>query len=163
MEIAERASVEDHKLFEHMDSDEEVRSGAPTAGSIASGRGDDGRPLHRGWPPAGGRRRWLEPFVLALLAEGPAHGYSIIGRLGETGVTEGNVDVGQVYKTLRDLETAGQVVSKWELEPSGPPRRGYLLTDAGWAALDEWRAVMDERKRLIEDFEARAGRSSGPT
>jgi PadR family transcriptional regulator, regulatory protein PadR len=144
-----------------MDIDEEPQSGGPSAsaGSVASGRDDAGRPLHRGWAPAGNRRRWTEPFVLALLAEGPTHGYSIIGQLGESGVTEGNVDVGQVYKTLRDLEAAGQVESKWSLDASGPPRRNYELTATGWAALDEWKAVMRERRRLIDDFESRVDRS----
>jgi DNA-binding PadR family transcriptional regulator len=101
----------------------------------------------------------MEPFVLALLAEGPTHGYSIIGQLGEGGVTDGGVDVGQVYKTLRDLESAGQVESKWSLEASGPPRRNYELTATGWRALEEWTSVMRERRRLIEEFERRVDRS----
>jgi DNA-binding PadR family transcriptional regulator len=147
-------------LFEHMDIDEEASGEAPVgAVSVASGRDETGRPLHRGWAPAGNRRRWMEPFVLALLAEGPTHGYSIIGQLGADGVTEGGVDVGQVYKTLRDLEAAGQVQSKWSMEAAGPPRRDYELTPAGWTALEEWKAVMRERRRLIEDFEARVDRS----
>jgi PadR family transcriptional regulator len=158
--IVERTFVEDHKLFEHMDGDEEVLSeAAPPENLIASGRDETGRPTHRGWPPAGGRRRWLEPFVLVLLTEGPTHGYAIIGQLSEMGAGESGVDVGQVYKTLRDLEAAGHVVSKWELEPSGPPRRDYQLTRAGWFALEEWRAVMGERRRLIDAFEARAHRT----
>jgi PadR family transcriptional regulator PadR len=143
-----------------MDIDEEAHGGSPGgANSVASGRDETGRPSHRGWAPAGNRRRWMEPFVLALLAEGPTHGYSIIGQLGESGVVEGGVDVGQVYKTLRDLEAAGQVQSKWALEASGPPRRNYELTSAGWAALEEWKAVMSERRRLIDEFEARVDRS----
>jgi PadR family transcriptional regulator len=163
MAIAERDPAQDHKLFEHMDADDELPSGAtPIESLIASGRDDAGRPRHRGWPPAGGRRRWLEPFVLALLAQGPAHGYAIIGQLSEMGVNEGNVDVGQVYKTLRDLESAGDVVSRWQLEPSGPPRRNYELTPAGWSALDEWQAVMDERRRLIGAFESRVPRNDRP-
>ena len=145
-----------------MDIDEGSHGGSPGgANSVASGRDEAGRPRHRGWAPAGNRRRWMEPFVLALLAEGPTHGYSIIGQLGESGVVEGGVDVGQVYKTLRDLEAAGQVRSKWALEASGPPRRNYELTSAGWAALEEWKAVMGERRRLIDEFEARVDRSSG--
>ena len=160
MPTVERDIAQDHKLFEHMDGDDEPRSGtAAPENLIASGRDENGRAKHRGWPPAGGRRRWLEPFVLMLLADGPTHGYAIIGQLGELGVAEGSVDVGQVYKTLRDLEAAGQVASKWQLEPTGPPRRDYELTGLGRAALAEWKAVMAERKRLIEDFEERVGRS----
>jgi len=120
-----------------------------------------GRPVHRGWPPLGGRRRWLEPFVLVLLAENGGHGYALIGQLGEMGVTDGAVDVGQVYKTLRDLEEAGHVVSTWSNEPTGPQRRDYELTSAGRAALAEWAAVMRERRRLVDDFEVRYHRSGG--
>lgn len=134
---------------------------APTGDAGVSRRDSSGRAVHRGWPPLGGRRRWLEPFVLVLLAEGGGHGYALIGQLGEMGVTDGPVDVGQVYKTLRDLEEAGQVVSKWSNEPTGPQRRDYELTDAGRTALAEWSAVMDERRRLIADFEERYRRAGG--
>lgn len=97
----------------------------------------------------------MEPFVLALLAGGPAHGYAITAQLEEIGITGGPVDIGQVYRTLRDLEAAGQVSSTWSSEPAGPQRRDYQLTDAGYASLDEWAAVMKERARLIAEFDAR--------
>ena len=40
-------------------------------------------------------------------------------------------------------------------EPVGPQRRDYELTDAGYAAIDEWAAVMKERARLIGEFNGR--------
>ncbi len=101
--------------------------------------------------------------MLVLLAEGGAHGYGLIGQLGEMGVVEGGVDVGQVYKTLRDLEEAGQVESTWSAEPTGPQRRDYELTDAGREALAEWMAVMRERRRLIDDLEERYRRTQSRT
>ncbi len=144
-----------------MDADDEVtRAQEPRTGAAASGSAPDGTPVHRGWPPFGPRRRWLEPFVLVLLAEGGGHGYALIGQLAEMGVADGDVDVGQVYKTLRDLEQAGHVVSTWSNEPTGPQRRDYELTASGRRALAEWAAVMRERRRLIEDFEARFRRST---
>ena len=99
----------------------------------------------------------MEPFVLAVLAtgHGHAHGYGITGELEAIGITGGDVDIGQVYRTLRDLEHAGHVTSSWSSEPVGPQRREYALTDSGHAALDEWAAVMKERARLIGEFEAR--------
>ena len=130
-------------------------AGVGPAGSIASERDAAGLPLHRGWAPLGGRRRWMEPFVLVLLAEGPAHGYAIVGDLQEMGVSTGGLDFGAVYRTLRDLEASGQVTSTWSNEPTGPQRRDYALTDAGYAALDGWAAVMRERGRLIAEFDAR--------
>jgi poly-beta-hydroxybutyrate-responsive repressor len=120
---------------------------------IASGRDAHGAPVHRGWAQVGSHHRWMEPFVLALLANGSAHGYGIVGELAGLGITNGAVDVGQVYRTLRDLEKVGQVRSTWATG-TGPARRDYALTDAGWAALDEWAAVMKERGRLIAEFDA---------
>lgn len=122
--------------------------------AIASDRDAAGIPIHRGWAPVGAHHRWMEPFVLALLAGGSAHGYAIVGELSQLGITTGAVDVGQVYRTLRDLEEAGQVTSSWTTG-TGPARRDYDLTEAGFNALDEWAAVMKERARLVAEFDAR--------
>jgi DNA-binding PadR family transcriptional regulator len=121
--------------------------------AIASARDASGAPLHRGWAQVGSHHRWMEPFVLALLANGSGHGYAIVGELAGLGITNGAIDVGQVYRTLRDLEQAGQVRSAWSTG-TGPARRDYELTPAGWAAFDEWAAVMKERARLIAEFDA---------
>ena len=138
------------------EAESSVDAGSP-AGSdgLASDRDAVGSPIHRGWAPLGARRRWMEPFVLVLLAGGGAHGYSITAQLEEMGITGGAVDIGQVYRTLRDLEATGQVTSSWSSEPVGPQRRDYELTEAGYAAIDEWAAVMKERARLIAEFNAR--------
>ena len=122
--------------------------------AIASDRDAAGVPVHRGWAPLGSHHRWMEPFVMVLLAGGAAHGYAIVGELAGLGITNGSVDVGQVYRVLRDLEAAGLVSSSWTTG-SGPARRDYELTDAGYAALDEWAAVMKERTRLVGEFDAR--------
>jgi len=120
---------------------------------IASARDGSGAPIHRGWAQVGSHHRWMEPFVLALLANGSAHGYAIVGELAGLGITNSAVDVGQVYRTLRDLEQGGQVRSAWSTG-TGPARRDYELTPAGWEALDEWAAVMKERGRLVAEFDA---------
>ncbi len=128
----------------------------PTPGGVlASDRDAAGIPVHRGWAPLGSRRRWMEPFVLVLLAGGGAHGYAITAQLEEMGITGGPVDVGQVYRTLRDLEQAGMVTSLWSADSAGPQRRDYELTEAGYVAIDEWAAVMKERARLIAEFNGR--------
>jgi PadR family transcriptional regulator PadR len=137
-----------------MDADLEIGRTDGDSDALASDHDAKGVPVHRGWAPLGGRRRWMEPFVLVLLAGGPAHGYAITAQLEEIGLTGGPVDIGQVYRTLRDLEDAGQVTSAWSNDRVGPQRRDYELTPAGYAALDEWAAVMKERARLIAEFDA---------
>lgn len=124
---------------------------------IASGRDTLGRPEHHGWLACGGRRRWMAPFILVLLAERPSHGYALIGRLQSMGIAGDTLDVGQIYRTLRCLERLGHVRSAWSEATAGPQRRDYELTDAGRAALDEWAVVMEERARLIDEFEIRYG------
>jgi DNA-binding PadR family transcriptional regulator len=119
------------------------------------------RPI-QGWAHPGVRRgRWIAPFVLLLVAEGPIHGYSAIGRLNELGLNSDGVDVGMVYRTLREFDAEGLVTTKWGLE-EGPPRREYRLTPKGHEALDEWVAVMTERRRLIKAFLERSRRIERP-
>ncbi len=121
--------------------------------AIATSRDAVGAPTHRGWSPVAAHHRWLEPFVLMALTSGCTHGYAIVGMLTEIGMTDAALDVGQVYRTLRDLEQAGQVVSSWTTG-TGPARREYTITEVGSRALDEWAAVMKERHRLIAEFDA---------
>lgn len=123
------------------------------SGRIAA-RDPDGVPVHRGWNPVAARRRWIEPFVLALLAGRQGYGYAILGRLEEMRVSNGPLDVGLVYRTLRDLDQSGLVESEWADETAGPRRRAYRLTAAGYEALDDWAVVMRERARLIGEFNA---------
>ena len=117
-------------------------------------RDAEGVPIHRGWNPIAARRRWIEPFVLAMLARGDSYGYAILGRLEEMRVSNGPIDVGLIYRALRDLERDALVSSSWAEESAGPRRRAYELTPAGQAALDDWAVVMRERARLIGEFNA---------
>jgi PadR family transcriptional regulator PadR len=150
-------------VLEEADSDAPVARGGEVADpagvrgpdtlGIASTTDGAGIPVHRGWAPTAAHHRWLEPFVLMALAGGARHGYAIVGILTEVGISQGPLDVGQVYRTLRDLEQAGQVVSTWATG-SGAARRDYTITEDGSRALDEWAAVMKERQRLIAEFDA---------
>lgn len=116
----------------------------------------------RGWRhPGNGRRRWLEPFVLLLIAKGKTHGYGITGGLDSMGVSGRTLDVGQIYRVLRNLEADGSVVSAWATDGAGPARRDYRLTEAGRSALAEWAAVMTERRRLALEFLERYERVAG--
>jgi PadR family transcriptional regulator PadR len=116
---------------------------------------------HRGWVRPGGRRgRWLEPFLLRLVADGEAHGGALIARLNGLCLAPTGVNVGMAYRTLRELEAEGLVDSVWVTD-DGPPRRTYRLTAEGLLALDEWVSVMRERARLIDAFLEGIERLSG--
>ena len=73
--------------------------------------------------------RVLLTAVLVLLAEAPAHGYALEERLGDLGLT---LPAGKVYRTLRQLEKVGLVVSTWQMASDrSTPRRVYEVTAAG--------------------------------
>lgn len=81
--------------------------------------------------------------LLALLEDGPAHGYHLKGAFeGRTGGVW-TVNVGQVYTTLDRLQADGLVEPADDVEPdpaaaSGRDRRRWRLTPAGKAELDDW-------------------------
>jgi len=97
-----------------------------------------------------GRRavRMLEPALLLLLHQGPAHGYTFLDQLGEYGLGDLNPSV--VYRALRDMEERGWVTSTWnEEETQGPPRRVYQITELGDTVLAQWAQDLEESKRRI--------------
>jgi len=70
--------------------------------------------------------------VLAWLAEGPAHAYSLKKHI-EMGLGSFMaISDGSLYPLLRDLETHGSITSHIEsAEPGRPDRVVYAITDAG--------------------------------
>jgi DNA-binding PadR family transcriptional regulator len=119
--------------------------------ATTEGLGWSTRGHHHGAHHGSRRGRWVEPFVLLLVAQGPTYGYKLIGDLNELGVAPEGVDVSMVYRTLRNMDAEGLVTTEWGPE-TDQPRREYRLTDEGACALADWMDVMSERKRLIEHF-----------
>ncbi len=84
----------------------------------------------------------LDGLLLAVLAEGPAHGYAVIARLRQRSQARFDLPEGTVYPALHRLEAAGLLVSDWDSQ-TGRRRRVYRLTGRGEGALgarrSEWR------------------------
>ena len=81
--------------------------------------------------------------LLALLEEGPAHGYHLKGAFEARTGGVWTVNVGQVYTTLDRLHGEGLVDPVDDDDPAeansgGRDRRRWRLTTAGKAALDDW-------------------------
>src|SRR5450756_2826541 len=94
----------------------------------------------RGRPCASGPGRALsrlEPWLLLLLAENPAHGYELLERLKALPEAP-TADRGHLYRTLRRLETQGLVTSTWQMPQAGAARHTYTLSADGLQALDAW-------------------------
>lgn len=97
---------------------------------------EDWGPEWGGPPMRGGGRRMrrgdIRTALLAALAEGPGHGYEIIGRLEEKSGGMWRPSPGSVYPTLQMFEDEGLVRSE---ERDG--KRVYELTEAGRAEAAE--------------------------
>jgi len=97
--------------------------------------------------------RLVEPAVLYLLCKhGMTHGYQILEEIPSVAMTDSEIDVGAVYRTLRTLEQAGCVTSHWEPGPGGPNRRVYTVTPTGRQHLQDWATVLERRGRQMVEF-----------
>ena len=78
----------------------------------------------------------LDLLVLAVLADGPKHGYAVIEELRARSGAAFDLPEGTVYPALHRLEAAGLLRSGWSAV-QGRRRRTYELTDRGGRALGE--------------------------
>jgi PadR family transcriptional regulator, regulatory protein PadR len=85
----------------------------------------------------------LDLLVLAVLADGPRHGYAVIERLRQRSGDAFDLPEGTVYPVLHRLEGAGLLASEWS-EQSGRRRRTYRLTEQGRSAFVQERSAWDE-------------------
>ncbi len=103
-------------------------------------------------------RGFLVTYILLLLSFQRAHGYFIEQYLRGLGLL--NVELSSLYRTLRQLESAGLVHSTWEHGPEGPARRVYSLTEAGRWWLDANANVLEGYRALIDRFFGTYSRSN---
>lgn len=106
--------------------------------------------------------RFVEPVILLLLLQkGEAHGYELANELPKYALTDAEVEVAALYRTLRTLEQNRNVTSRWDTGSGGPARRLYRLTDEGEEHLREWVAVLGHMSNSMTRF-LRAARSAKP-
>ena len=77
----------------------------------------------------------LEALILAVLLDGPKHGYEISKQIKAVSGKTLQFGEGQMYPALHKLEEAGSVQSTWEPQDGKPPRKVYALTETGKAQL----------------------------
>lgn len=105
----------------------------------------------------GNLSRFVEPVVLYLLkSKGRAYGYELSTDLPPHALTDAEIEIGSLYRTLRQLEKNGFVTSEWDTEQDGPARRQYRLSPAGEEHLDEWIAVLEHLAESMTRFVATA-------
>src|SRR5215472_168766 len=94
-------------------------------------------------------KRFLQPCLLLLIAESPAHGYDLLDRLAEFGFER---DPGGLYRALRTMEGDGLVRSEWQLSSVGPGRRHYELTCRGHEQLQAHAEGLLEIRHVVEAY-----------
>lgn len=97
----------------------------------------------------------LDLLLLAVVADGPAHGYGVIEELRRRSSDVFDLPEGTVYPALHRLQDAGYLDSEWA-EVNGRRRRTYRITRKGRGALAAERSSWTE-------FASAVGRVLGGT
>ena len=99
-------------------------------------------------------RKGALPFAaLCILAKGPVHGYGLAVALRD--VLGATTPEGTLYPLLNKFEADGLAVADWEIQPSGPARKVYRLSEAGetafLAASASWGRFTGKLKEIVDD------------
>lgn len=78
--------------------------------------------------------------VLAILAEGPLHGYQIAKEMRRRSDDALELGQGVLYPILHRLEDRGLIAGEWEQSTGTPSRKRYAITERGHQELKEKRA-----------------------
>jgi PadR family transcriptional regulator PadR len=97
-------------------------------------------------------RGFVEPCLLLLLHRDDTHGYEMLDQLEEFGLGHETLDSSVVYRSLREMEERGLVVSSWDTEGQGPPRRVYRLTPEGDRYLASWIGGLRNTRDVLDRF-----------
>ena len=85
----------------------------------------------------------LDLLLLAIVEDGPRHGYAVIEELKRRTGDALDLPEGTVYPALHRLQKAGLLSSSWD-DTTGRRRRVYSLTTGGTRAVKdkrhEWQA-----------------------
>lgn len=101
-------------------------------------------------------RGHLDVLLLAVLEDGPRHGYSVIEELRVRSAEAFDLPEGTIYPALHRLERAGFLSSEWS-DFGGRPRRSYRLTTTGTRALGEKRAEWAKFSAAVQQVLGRPG------
>ena len=99
-------------------------------------------------------------FVLTALADGPRHGYGIVGEVEELSQGRVKLKIGSLYGVLDRLAAEGLIEPDREEAHDGRLRRYYRLTRDGRRALAEEAEVHAAAARPVRPSLARTARAA---
>jgi PadR family transcriptional regulator, regulatory protein PadR len=88
-------------------------------------------------------------FVLTALAEGPRHGYGIVGEVADLSKGRVKLKIGSLYGVLDRLAAEGLIEADREEAHDGRLRRYYRLTRDGRRALAEEAELRAATARVV--------------
>ncbi|MCL2742952.1 MAG: PadR family transcriptional regulator [Planctomycetaceae bacterium] len=92
----------------------------------------------------------VQPAMLAVLLQGPLHGYELAKKIGEIPhFLDEAPDVSGIYRMLKSLEARGIVTSDWDISEKGRPKRLFTITDAGRQCLENWNATLQNYHKAV--------------
>jgi len=95
----------------------------------------------------------IEPMLLFVINELPAHGYRIIEELNKRSQGYFEFSASTIYSALRRLERQGLVLSTWQQVTQKQKRRCYELTGKGrqilTEELNEWQQFYDAATEIV--------------
>lgn len=89
-------------------------------------------------------------LCLALLAEGPAHGYDLVKRLSARTDGDMRLPAGLVYPILHGLEQDGLIEAVWDNGEQGRRQRVYGLTGRGRQVLADRTAQWERHRQAVD-------------
>lgn len=95
----------------------------------------------------------LSMALLRLLAQQESYGYELVMRLHDLGLSE--VQDGSVYPALGRLERDGAITSRLVASTSGPARKYYRLSRAGYSELARTEQAWNNLVRALEPILSR--------
>jgi PadR family transcriptional regulator PadR len=92
----------------------------------------------------------LMPLILMSLQQWNSYGYELMHKTAA--FWQEALNPGTLYRTLRQMESNGDIESTWETTKPGPARRIYSITEAGEAYLELWMAALNQHQRNTDAF-----------
>ena len=99
----------------------------------------------------------LPALVLAVLGNGPRHGYAIAREVERLSSGALHLREGTLYPALRVLEQDGLIVGTWETQEKGADRKVYALTEVGHQEKQKRTQELHDYATLIHTVLGRIG------
>ncbi len=85
----------------------------------------------------------IQPTILMILYRNPLHGFSILKEMESSNIMDySGIDPTGLYRTLKKMETAGLLISRWDINDRTQPRRIYEITEDGKDCLQHWKRTL---------------------